>query len=57
LFAKDVMPEFQGRQAANDAWKAEVMSGRLALEEIDTAAFTDRYGKAMPAQVKTAKTA
>ena len=55
LFAKEVMPEFQGRHAANDAWKAEVMSGRLKLEEIDTAAFTDRYGKAMPAQVKAAK--
>jgi hypothetical protein len=49
------MPEFQGRHAANDAWKAEVMSGRLQLAEIDTTAFTDRFGKAMPAQVKPAK--
>jgi len=49
LFAKEVMPEFQGRQAANDAWKAEVMSGRLELAEIDTAAFTDRYGGTMKA--------
>jgi alkanesulfonate monooxygenase SsuD/methylene tetrahydromethanopterin reductase-like flavin-dependent oxidoreductase (luciferase family) len=57
LFAKEVMPEFQGRHAANDAWKAEVMSGHLQLAEIDTAAFTDRFGKAMPAQVKPAKTA
>lgn len=56
LFAREVMPEFQGRHAANDAWKAEVMSGHLRLAEIDTAAFTDRYGKAMPAQVKSAKT-
>lgn len=57
LFAKEVMPEFQGRHAAHEAWKADVMGGRLALEEIDTAAFTDRYGKAMPAQVKPSKVA
>ena len=29
----------------HDAWKAGVMSGAIQLEEIDTQAFTDRYGK------------
>src|SRR5262249_34981688 len=44
LFAKDVMPEFQ-HDPAHDEWKRGVMSGAIQLEEIDTAAFTDRYGK------------
>ena len=26
-------------------WKQGVMSGEIKLEEIDTEAFTDRYGK------------
>ena len=30
---------------AHDAWKADVMSGAIKLEEIDTEAFKDRYGK------------
>ena len=38
------MPEFQ-HDPEHDAWKAGVMSGEIQLEEIDTAAFTDRYGK------------
>jgi hypothetical protein len=28
------------------------MAREIELEEIDTAAFTDRFGKAMPAQVR-----
>jgi hypothetical protein len=44
LFAKEVMPEFQ-RDPEHDIWKARVMDGSIQLEEIDTAAFTDRYGK------------
>jgi alkanesulfonate monooxygenase SsuD/methylene tetrahydromethanopterin reductase-like flavin-dependent oxidoreductase (luciferase family) len=44
LFAREVMPEFQ-QDPEHDAWKAGVMSGAIQLEEIDTAAFTDRYGK------------
>jgi alkanesulfonate monooxygenase SsuD/methylene tetrahydromethanopterin reductase-like flavin-dependent oxidoreductase (luciferase family) len=51
LFAKDVMPELQGHHAAHEAWKCDVMNGRIALEEIETAAFRDRYGRAMPAEV------
>jgi hypothetical protein len=52
LFAREVMPEFQASHRAHEAWKADVMSGRTLLEEIDTAAFRDRYGRSMPAQVK-----
>jgi hypothetical protein len=29
----------------HEAWKAVVMSGAIALEEIETQAFTDRCGK------------
>ena len=57
LFAKEVLPEFQDHHAAQEAWKAEVMSRRIALEEIDTATFKDRFGKSMPAQVKVPRTA
>ena len=44
LFAREVMPEFE-HDPEHEAWKAGVMSGAIALEEIDTQAFTDRYGK------------
>jgi len=44
LFARDVMPEFRS-DPEHEAWKAAVMSGAIQLEEIDTEAFTDRYGK------------
>jgi hypothetical protein len=44
LFAREVMPEFK-RDPEHEAWKAGVMSGTIQLEEIDTAAFADRYGK------------
>ena len=36
-------------------WKAAVMNREINLEEIDTAAFTDRYGKAMRAKCKRAE--
>jgi len=53
LFAKEVMPEFQGHHAAHEAWKAKVMNREIELEEIETAAFKDRYGtRAMPVNVK-----
>ena len=56
LFGKEVMPEFQGHHAAHEAWKAKVMNREIELEEIETAAFKDRYGaKAMPAQVRVAE--
>jgi hypothetical protein len=44
LFAKEVMPEF-AHDPEHESWKAAVMSGEIKLEEIDTKAFTDRYGK------------
>jgi hypothetical protein len=44
LFAREVMPEFAS-DLEHDAWKAGVMSGAIKLEEIDTEAFKDRYGK------------
>ena len=44
LFASEVMPEFRS-DPEHEAWKAGVMSGAIELEEIDTEAFTDRYGK------------
>ncbi len=56
LFGREVLPEFHGHHAAHEAWKAKVMSREIELEEIETAAFKDRYGnKAMPAQVKPQK--
>ena len=39
-----MLPEFR-EDGEHDAWKAGVMSGAIQLEEIDTEAFTDRYGK------------
>ncbi len=36
LFAKEVMPEFQARQGEQDAWKADVLSGKIELEDLDT---------------------
>jgi alkanesulfonate monooxygenase SsuD/methylene tetrahydromethanopterin reductase-like flavin-dependent oxidoreductase (luciferase family) len=53
LFAKEVMPEFQAHHREHEAWKAKVMSGEIQLEEIETTAFRDRFGKAMPGEVKT----
>jgi hypothetical protein len=56
LFAKEVMPEFQGHHRAHEAWKAKVMNREIELEEIETAAFKDRYGtRAMPVSVKPQK--
>ena len=33
------MPEFHQRQPAHDAWKADVLSGRIELEELTTEGF------------------
>jgi len=56
LFAKEVMPEFQN-DPEHDAWKKGVMSGAIQLEEIDTEAFKDRYGKLAVNVAPTAKVA
>jgi alkanesulfonate monooxygenase SsuD/methylene tetrahydromethanopterin reductase-like flavin-dependent oxidoreductase (luciferase family) len=39
LFAAEVMPEFHQRQPEHDAWKADVLSRRLVLEDLDTEAY------------------
>ncbi|MGI9409167.1 MAG: hypothetical protein ACR2OV_03780, partial [Hyphomicrobiaceae bacterium] len=39
LFAKEVMPEFHARHAEHEAWKADVLARRIALEDLDTAAY------------------
>src|SRR5580658_337482 len=44
LFAEAVMPEFHANVPAHEAWKADVLSGRTPLEEIETQAFNDRFG-------------
>jgi alkanesulfonate monooxygenase SsuD/methylene tetrahydromethanopterin reductase-like flavin-dependent oxidoreductase (luciferase family) len=36
LFAKEVMPEFQDRQPAQDQWKAAVLNREIVLEDLDT---------------------
>ena len=56
LFGKEVMPEFQ-HDPEHDAWKAGVMSGAIKLEEIDTEAFKDRYGKLAVSVAPAAKVA
>jgi alkanesulfonate monooxygenase SsuD/methylene tetrahydromethanopterin reductase-like flavin-dependent oxidoreductase (luciferase family) len=43
-FAEEVMPEFHENIPAHEAWKAQVLSGELTLEEIDTEPFRARYG-------------
>jgi predicted RNase H-like nuclease (RuvC/YqgF family) len=39
LFAREVMPEFHAQQPAQDAWKEQVLSGRIVLEELDTSPY------------------
>jgi len=36
LFAREVMPEFHGREAEQARWKADVLAGRIELEALDT---------------------
>ena len=53
LFAKEVMPEFQGAHPELLKWKERVLNREIDLEEIDTSAFTDRYGGTMKALTPT----
>lgn len=39
LFAKEVMPEFHANIPAHEEWKSDVLSGKIALSEIDVAPF------------------
>ena len=43
------MPEFQGAHPDLLKWKERVLNRETELEEIDTTAFTDRYGGTMKA--------
>ncbi len=47
LFAKEVMPEFHAAHPQLLKWKEQVLNREIELEEIDTSAFTDRYGGTM----------
>jgi alkanesulfonate monooxygenase SsuD/methylene tetrahydromethanopterin reductase-like flavin-dependent oxidoreductase (luciferase family) len=44
LFAKEVMPEFHGREAEHQTWKQRVLNREIELDEIDTTPFKDRGG-------------
>ncbi len=44
LFAHEVMPEFQAAHPELLKWKQQVIEREIELEEIDTAAFRERYG-------------
>ena len=39
LFAEEVMPEFHADQPAHDAWKRQVLSREIRLEDLDTTPF------------------
>ena len=36
LFAQEVMPEFHAMRPAQEQWKADVLAGRVVLEDIAT---------------------
>ena len=40
LFAKEVMPEFVGREPEHQAWKQSVLDGTTVLDDIDTTLHT-----------------
>ena len=42
LFAREVMPEFHGREPEHQQWKQAVLAGEIQLEEIDTEPHTFR---------------
>ena len=44
LFAREVMPEFHANIPEHERWKAQVLTGELQLDEIDTEQFKARFG-------------
>ena len=50
------MPEFR-HDPEHEAWKKGVLDGAIELEEIDTEAFKDRYGKLAVSVAPAAKAA
>lgn len=47
LFGREVMPEFQARDAEHQEWKQAVLAGEIVLEEVDTAEY-DIYSHQAP---------
>jgi alkanesulfonate monooxygenase SsuD/methylene tetrahydromethanopterin reductase-like flavin-dependent oxidoreductase (luciferase family) len=47
-FARDVMPEFHGREPEHQAWKQSVLCGERTLEQIDVTPFIPRVSGARP---------
>ena len=44
LFAKEVMPEFHGREVEHQEWKRKVLAREIELEDIDTTPHKERQG-------------
>ena len=44
LFAREVMPEFHAKEPEHQAWKQQVLSGEIELEEIDVTPHLTREG-------------
>jgi len=40
MFAREVMPEFQARETEHQRWKADVLAGRIELDDTDVEAYT-----------------
>ena len=36
MFAKEVMPEFQAAEPEHQAWKQDVLEGKIVLDDLDT---------------------
>jgi alkanesulfonate monooxygenase SsuD/methylene tetrahydromethanopterin reductase-like flavin-dependent oxidoreductase (luciferase family) len=36
IFAKEIMPEFHAEEPAHQAWKQDVLEGKIVLEDLDT---------------------
>ena len=36
MFAKEVMPEFQEAEPEHQAWKQDVLNGKIILDDLDT---------------------
>ena len=48
MFAREVMPEFHAQEPAHAAWKADVLAGRIRLEELSTEGHTTAVMAANP---------
>ena len=53
MFAEEVMPEFHANIPAHDAWKADVLAGRIGLDELDTSNFTQAVSEKAPVIART----